>query len=393
MAFINLGKIDKTLIYPIIPIIIVLIENKFWGYLETIAEHKTEFNIIQSISKCLALIPLIIFNLKNKNSKNQKQNNKLYNKEYYEKQKVNKLKKGGFIVLINVLNLIFKMTYYRIINYFITVSIFSWYIIDIVLITLFSFLILKAPIYRHQYLCIIIIVAAGITLNAIHGEFDNVGLKDILVNIFGDSVYSLMTVLKRYIMVNLFCSAYEIVFYEGVFSLTFFSILLIILTNVEIIEKYETKRYVIYEDKTYIDNFYSFIELLKNDKIQILICFIILIYYIPYYLFFNLTIKNNSVFHVLVILLAEESLLFKYEKDAFIIFMNIFLTIILLFMFLVFIEIIELNFCGLSTNLKRNIAERAEIETNNNIDSCKNSRDSLLEMDGLTIDFNDINDI
>ena len=393
MAFINLGKIDKTLIYPIIPIIIVLIENKFWDYLETIAEHKTEFNIIQSISKCLALIPLIIFNLKNKNSKNQKQNNKLYNKEYYEKQKVNKLKKGGFIVLINVLNLIFKMTYYRIINYFITVSIFSWYIIDIVLITLFSFLILKAPIYRHQYLCIIIIVAAGITLNAIHGEFDNVGLKDILVNIFGDSVYSLMTVLKRYIMVNLFCSAYEIVFYEGVFSLTFFSILLIILTNVEIIEKYETKRYVIYEDKTYIDNFYSFIELLKNDKIQILICFIILIYYIPYYLFFNLTIKNNSVFHVLVILLAEESLLFKYEKDAFIIFMNIFLTIILLFMFLVFIEIIELNFCGLSTNLKRNIAERAEIETNNNIDSCKNSRDSLLEMDGLTIDFNDINDI
>ena len=392
MALIKLGKIDKTLIYPLIPIIIVLIENMFWGYLETITEHKTEFNIIQSISKCLAIIPLIIFNLQNKNSNNLQQidNNKLYSKEYYEKHRINNLNKGCFIFLINVLNLIFKMTYYKIINFIITVPVLSWYIFNIILISLFSFLILKAPIYKHQYLCIIIIVVAGITLNVIHHAFDNIGLKDILVNIFGDSLYSLMIVLKRYAMVNLFFSAYEIVFYEGVFSLFFFSILLIILTNIEIIEKYETKNYIIYEDKTYIDNFYAFIDLLKNDKIQILIFFIILIYYIPYYIYFNLTIKNNSVFHVLVILLSEESLFFEYEKDAFIICMNIFLTIIILFMFLVFIEIIELNFCGLSTNLKRKIAERAEIEANNNIDNCKNIRDTLLEIDGQSIEFANI---
>ena len=122
---------------------------------------------------------------------------------------------------------------------------------------------------------------------------------------------------------------------------------------------------------------------------QILICFIILILYIPYYLYFNLTIKNNSAFHVLIILIAEENLFFQYEEDTFIICMNIILTIIILFMFLVFIEIIELNFCGLSTNLKRNITKRAEIETNNNLYGCKNNRDTLLEIDGLTIDFND----
>ena len=180
--------------------------------------------------------------------------------------------------------------------------------------------------------------------------FDNIGLIDILVNIFGDTTYSLMIVLKRYVTVNLFCSAYEIVLYEGVFSFVIFSILLIILTNVEITEKYEKKIYIIYEDKAYIDNLYAFIDVFNNDKMQIFIFFLILIYYIPYYLFFNLTIKNNSVFHVLLILIAEENLFFKYEEDAFIICMNIFLTIIILFMFLVFIEIIELNFCGLSTN-------------------------------------------
>ena len=218
--------------------------------------------------------------------------------------------------------------------------------------------------------------------------FDNIGLIDILVNIFGDTTYSLMIVLKRYVMVNLFCSAYEIVLYEGVFSFVIFSILLIILINVEITEKYEKKIYIIYEDKAYIDNLYAFIDVFNNDKMQIFIFFLMLIYYIPYYLFFNLTIKNNSVFHVLLILIAEENLFFKYEEDAFIICMNIFLTIIILFMFLVFIEIIELNFCGLSTNLKRNIAERAEIETNSNIDDFEINKDSLLEMDALTSDFN-----
>ena len=312
MALINLGKIDKTLIYPLIPIIIILMENIFWKYFKSIGGHKTEFNIIQSISKCLSLIPFIIFNLKNKNTNDAQQLiiNKLYDKSYNEKQRVNKLKKGGYIVLINILNLIFKMIFYKIFNFISLSTIFSLYMIDIILITLFSFLILKTPVYRHQYLCIIIIVAAGITLNAVHHSFDNAGLIDIFINILGDSFYSLMIVIKRYVMVNLFCSAYEIVIYEGFFSLVFFSILLIILTNVEIIEKYETQNYKIYKDKAYLDNFYSFIELLKNDKKQIFISFIILIYYIPYYLFFNLTIKNNSVFHVLIILAAEESLFF-----------------------------------------------------------------------------------
>ena len=387
MGLIKLGKIDKTLINPLIPTIIMALETIFWDYFETIHEYKAEYNIIQSISKCIAIIPFIIFKLKNKISNNQKQiDNKLKIKVDNEKHRVNKLKKGGFIVLINVLNVIFKISYYRFINIFISAEDLGWYLINFISIPLFSFLILKAPIYKHQYLCIIITFSAGITLNAIHHKFDNILFRDILINLFGDGFYSLMIVLKRYAMVNLFCSAYEIVFYEGIFSLFVFIIILIILTNVEIIEKYEKKGYIIYEGKAYIDNFYAFIELLKNDKTQILICIIMLIYCIPHYIFFNLTIQNNSVFHILIILLAEEGLFFEYEKDTFIICMNIFLTIILLFMFLVFIEIIELNFCGLSTNLKRNIADRAEIEVNNN----KNRRDTLLEMDGQAIDFNNI---
>ena len=390
MAIISLGKIDRTLIYPLIPIIIMIFELNFWDHFEEVSKHKTEFNIIQSLSKCVAIIPLVISNIKNKNAKDNPENE---NRLFFKKNKRNNYKKFGFIVLINILNLIFKITYYRIINYFMEVNIISWYIIDIILITLFARLILKSRIYRHQYLSIIVIVIAGLTLNAIHGEFDGMKLKDAFINIFGDSVYSLMIVFKRYAMVNLFCSAYEITFSEGVFSLVFFSILLIILSNIEIPadEKYEKGRYVELDGKFYIDNFYSYIELLKNDKRQIFVSVIFFIYYIPYYIFFNLTIKNNSVFHVLVILLSEESLFYAYEKDAFIICMNILLTIILLFMFLVFIEIIELNFLGFSTNLKRHIAERAKIDgvNENDIGSKSSNRSSLVEMGGVTINLLD----
>ena len=54
-------------------------------------------------------------------------------------------------------------------------------------------------------------------------------------------------------------------------------------------------------------------------------------------------------------------------------------------MFLVFIEVIELNFCGLQKNTKRNIMERSQSEIENNIDNrdsdISNNRDSLLEME------------
>ena len=287
------------------------------------------------------------------------------------------------------------MTYYKAIKFILSIKIINWYIIDIILITFFAHLILKAQIYRHQYLSIVFIVVSGLILNGIHSKFEGIRIFDIIVNLFGDSIYSLMIILKRYSMVTLFCSAYEIVFYEGIFSLIFFIILLIIFTNFELndINELDDKRsYIYYNEKYYMDNFFDYIHLLKTNKEEILIFVITMLYYIPYYIFFNLTIKNNSVFHVLLILLAEEDLLFEYDSsNVFMIFMNILLTIIILFMFMVFIEIIELNFCGFSNNLKRNISLRAETEAiinDKDIENNQDNRDLLVEMDGQTIDFN-----
>lgn len=386
------GKIDKTLINPIIPILIMLFENCFFqDPLDNLYTHKTLFNSLQSISKILVIIPFLIFKLTNKPLNNQeKVFNKLHSKEYTENYNSNKFKKYAFILLINILNLIFKMNYYGLIIKI--KETLSWYIVDIIFITLFAYFILKSPLYKHQYLSITMIVCSGLILNAIHGIFAELGFIDIILNIFGDAVYSLMIVLKRYSMECLFCSPYEIVFYEGVISFIFFSILLTVFTSVDVSEENKNCR-IHYNEKCYIDNFFEYIELLKTNKKEILILIFVLIYYIPYYQFFNITIKINSVYHVLLILLAEEELFFIYPDDTFVIIMNIILTIIILFMFMVFVELIELNFCGFSNNLKRAIALRAQSEMQNieTESPTKTRKLSAISLDGQIIELTEVN--
>ena len=284
-------------------------------------------------------------------------------------------------IKINFVILIFKVTFYTLVIYEIY---YRWYTyIDIILITLFSYLILKIQIYRHQYLSIIMMISSGIVLNYIHGEFRQINFIYVIFNILTHIIYSLTIILKRYAIEYYFCSAYEIVFYEGIFSFIIFSGLLIIFTNLEV-SKDNIICPIDYNKKCYIDNFWVYIsELWENKGNEISILIITIIYYIPYYLFFNLTIEHNSVFYIIFILLGEEIYFFDYSKDALIISLNIILTFIILFMFFVYIETIELNFCGLSANIKKNIIQRTQ---NEDIDNEKEIlSETLPEYDGLIL--------
>ena len=51
-------------------------------------------------------------------------------------------------------------------------------------------------------------------------------------------------------------------------------------------------------------------------------------------------------------------------------------------MVFVFTEMVELNFCKLSENIKRNIANRADIKYLENEDEENKVRESLLELEG-----------
>ena len=72
-------------------------------------------------------------------------------------------------------------------------------------------------------------------------------------------------------------------------------------------------------------------------------------------------VKNNTPCHIFIMFIIGQTAYFTQEIGDYIIVVIIGL-IIMLFFSLVFNEIIELNFCGLSRNTKKNINYRAKNE-------------------------------
>ena len=84
-----------------------------------------------------------------------------------------------------------------------------------------------------------------------------------------------------------------------------------------------------------------------------------------YYLFFLIIIDIFSPFHLILVNFIADSLTFFYyitSYDFISAIFNIIFISIEIFLILVFIEIIELNFWGLSKMIKRNIELRANLE-------------------------------
>jgi hypothetical protein len=256
-----------------------------------------------------------------------KDNKLLYKKSYYEKYKNITLKKYGYLLIDSIIKVLFNLIYFQI---FIKVSEFSFWILNTILLTLFSHLILKEEIQKHHYLSIITIVILGIILNAInlYGAVE-IGFLVIIINLIRDAIFSLSIVLKKYLIEYLFCSIYEILFYEGFFNLIVFIIFLSLYSNITININSDIC-YVVYNDLCYIDNFFSYYDNLNGKEICII--FLVMIYYLFYFSFCLLTIKHFNVFYYLIILLSEEKIMYNYDIQTWKIYINLVIFIIAFFM-------------------------------------------------------------
>ena len=307
----------------------------------------------------LSFIPFIISKIKNKRSNNNLSNN-LYNKNYLDKYKSVKCKKYGLIILSSFFTFLFKIIHYAL-NFYATNDISFWFF-AVIFISIFSYFILKIKFYKHQYLSIIIFLISGIILNTINCWKNEIQYVNIILTLMNQMINSLNMVLKKYIVEYTFCYVSELIFYEGIITLVLFIITLIICTNIELSNDIKDCEHVIYNGKCYFDNFNKYYESL--DTSQVFIFLFIMLYYTPYfYCFFN-TMKSYTVFHLFIIYMFEEDIFYEIfdgtEKEVWLTVSNVILFIIVFFMILVFTEIIELNFCKLSENIKRNISKRAD---------------------------------
>ena len=375
MAFISIGKIDKNLIPMIAGCIFCFLNrilNQYDGSL--LFKNQIMMNIYISTSKLFTIIPFILLKI---NSKKVSSNNiqTIKNQQalkYMNKSGAKRIIAGkwGFIflaVMIYFVNQIF---------FVLTIKVHSnTTILNILITSLFYYLIFKIKLYRHHYLSIILIIIVGFIIDMILGNllFDidnNLGL--FFFRLLREVLFSLSSVVDKYILEKKFGSVYEILLTNGVITSTLFIIFAIIDHNF----------FGIYNYEEYFNNF---------NTTELLVASGVIITQLGLNVSILFTNKNNSPCHIFIIFIFGQ-LAYYIDfsgSDAIV----IFCLIIILFLSFVFNEILEINFLGLSDNTKKNISKRAEDE-DNMIITKSDTYDSMLEgQDGYILKSKDFKSI
>ena len=350
MAFIGLGKINTNLIPIIIGCIFCFLNRLLNQYEGTkLFENVMLTNIFISFSDIFTIIPYIIFKIRSK--KVYKPENKevipnetketkfeyLYEETYDIEDEVEG--KGKFIVLIGLIFFV---------NYFIFVYIFALktntWIMYILFTSIFYYLFFKSKLYRHHYLSIVIILIIGLVIDFVEGNIQKdftENFKLILLSFLRVILLSLNYVLIKYTMEKKYASPYEIGFYNGLINLILFII-------GAVIDNFFIKKF---EYKEYFDNF--------NGK-ELLVVLGLMITQFGIYISLFIIDKKDTPCHIFIVFVFGQ--LAYYYKLTEISIVSIICLILILFFSLIFNEIIELNFLGLSQNTRKNIINRANTE-------------------------------
>ena len=238
--------------------------------------------------------------------------------------------------------------------------------------SLFSYWLLKIKLYRHHYLSIIFITIIGLTYNFYSGFFtlDKIkkNYKGYIYYFVAESICDMLYVLYKFFMIKKFIKSYEILFYQGIYELVFGIITLAITT------KYFKQ----------FDNFYSYFDGLEGKEIGRFISLVFINFIKFFTIFINIEIFGPFHIFLLDILAGIIISFFDNNLSKFDVSLSIayfVLLIICIFMILVFIEIIQLNFCGLSTMTKKSIEERARLDSLMNDDNNENEDINLKDKD------------
>lgn len=366
---IKIGKIDKLLFVPISGGLIFIPFTLILKYTE-VKDHSIILSLCSSIGMMLSLIPLLIsrINMKramsNKNiSHTKNKRNKLEIPLIYNKNN-GKIKAHKFIYIFisSLADLIQTIIETTIISYKIKVN---FWLLDLLFLAIISYLLLKMKLYKHQILSMSLIIILGILLDLFFGSLKELfnSFWYFLSKIFSEFCYSLSLVINKYSMEFKFSPPYEVCLFVGLFTFFFYLIILIISSFFPC--NYEFC--YLEDEKTglhFFDSFAIYSSKLNLKEFFLLIIEVISIGYINISII--LTIKYFTPYHSMIILILGR-LILTFEKffDGIELY-DIIYIILLIFIFfglLVYIEIIELNFCGIQKYTKDNIEKRGDMDT------------------------------
>ena len=247
--------------------------------------------------------------------------------------------------------------------------------VELFFILILGYLMYKMRFYKHQIFSITIVIILGIFryILRIYHYYGNHSVSTKVGQFFllsGAALFeSFVVIYAKGLMEYKFFSPYKIVYVFGIID----SIIVIALLTIFTFIKHENSNWFFklkYEEFYYLDNIKSIIEVYKYKLFGLLFASII---YGNLKFIFNKVIHDYTVCHIFLLIQNKEiaSNIFKEmtsKKGT--IFVSLILTshLIEFFAILVFLELIELKFWGLDENIKRNIKNRADIETRKSIE-------------------------
>lgn len=189
-------------------------------------------------------------------------------------------------------------------------------------------MIFKIKLYAHHFLSIILFVLIELIIDLYFKNLSN-DIKEER-SLFFYEIYKrnffLHNVVAKYVIEKKYVTAYEMSFYNGIINLVLFAIFAVLDFYFFKLNKYEGYFYN-FSNKDYFGIFgIMFSQFFPNLS-----------------LFF--TIKNNSPNYAFIIYIFGQFVFLNFSVNS--IFIIIYLLIIL-FLSLIFTEIIEINFCRLS---------------------------------------------
>ena len=372
MKCINFGDVNKRLLIPIfggiIRLIYIFLVHQNPKY-EIATKNPFILNIYTSVGMIFSFIPYLILKYRSKTksiSSNASQIQSKLNIEFihsdlYEEIEIDQSKKYKLIICSSI----FDFLQVLLLTIFCIYCNYNLWIFDILFMSLFSNLILKTKLYKHQYFSMIIIIILGFILNIIKyfnlGDTNNkVDPFELSMKLLSEICLSLSMVIVKYNMEKTYCSPYEICIWEGLIGLILNIIILVIVNQLR----------VTISGIEYPNNFY---ELFDNYDINdLIICFVELIMNAIYNIVIFVTCDFFTPFHILITSIIKEFYSYLQTDGNLVLnILGICILIFIAFMFLVFVEIIELNFWNISYNTKKNIELRSltdsSIENNYNI--------------------------
>ena len=225
-----------------------------------------------------------------------------------------------------------------------------------------SLIIFKMHYYKHQYISIILIIILEIIrmiykiiVGDEHNFMLNVGLQ--LVRAFIDSVF---IGYANGLMEYKFFSPYKALYIFGFINGVIILIIYFIFTYIPYDNDQNKYFSLEYNGKRYFDNFYAIFEGFNFFKFIGL--FLYMISAGGSQLLFNFIANDFTMCHIFIyyqIYVLVENIMNGYYI------ITIITGVIELFVTLVFLEIIEMKCFGLNKNIKKNIEERAYLDSNN----------------------------